>query len=164
MKSLIAFIATIIISTGLAKAQFTTAELQVSGLTCSMCSKATEKTLSTLPFIDHIKADLNHNVFFITFKSNTPVIMAQVMKKVQDAGFSINKLKAAFNFAGVRQNHGTFNYAGQTFIVVNNNNPLQGPVPLTFVDKGYAPASVYKKYTLKATANPAAGKVYRVII
>ncbi|HJP63989.1 MAG TPA: hypothetical protein VJ844_11120, partial [Mucilaginibacter sp.] len=61
MKTLKIFLVLILFSATAAKAQFTKAELQVSGLTCSMCSKATEKSLRTLGFIDDIKADLNRN-------------------------------------------------------------------------------------------------------
>jgi len=59
MKTLKIFLIILITSITAAKAQFTKAELQVSGLTCSMCSKATEKSLRTLGFIGDIKADLN---------------------------------------------------------------------------------------------------------
>jgi copper chaperone CopZ len=85
MKTLKIFIAILAISISAAKAQFIKAELQVSGLTCSMCSKATEKSLRTLPFISDIKPDLNRNMFTITFKANTPVDLEQMSKKVQSA-------------------------------------------------------------------------------
>ena len=61
MKTLKIFILLLVTTISAAKAQFTKAELQVSGLTCSMCSKATEKSLRTLDFIGDIKADLNRN-------------------------------------------------------------------------------------------------------
>jgi copper chaperone CopZ len=147
-----------------AKAQFTKAELQVSGLTCSICSKATEKALRTLGFIGDIKPDLNRNLFVITFKDNTPVNLDQISKKVQNAGFSVNSLKATFNFTDTKLNNNTFNYAGDTFMVVNGaEKALNGPVALTVVDKGFAPSSVYKKYAGQTTDSKT-GKVYRVTI
>lgn len=164
MKSIKILFLLLSLSIGAAKAQFTKAELQVSGLTCSMCSKATEKALRTLDFIGDIKPDLNRNVFVITFKSNTPVNLEQISKKVQNAGFSVNSLKATFNFANVKLNGNSFNYSGDTYLVVNGTGkPLSGPVAVTVVDKGFAPASVYKKYAAQSTGTPA-GKLYRVVI
>jgi copper chaperone CopZ len=152
------------LSIGAAKAQFTQAELQVSGLTCSMCSKATEKALRTLDFIGDVKPDLNRNLFVITFKTNAPVSLEQISKKVQNAGFSVNNLKATFNFANTKISSNSFNYSGDTFLVVGGaDKPLSGLVPVTLVDKGFAPASVYKKYAAQ-NADAKSGRLYRVVI
>src|SRR6185312_14304162 len=141
MKTLKIFIAVLALSISAAKAQFTKAELQVSGLTCSMCSKATEKSLRTLSFISDIKADLNRNVFVITFKKDVPVSLDQISKKVQNAGFFVNNLKATFNFDNVKINNNLFNYGGDSYRLVNaDGKTLTGPVMVTVVDKGFAPA------------------------
>jgi copper chaperone CopZ len=165
MKFLKIFILFLILGTGTAHAQFTKAELQVSGLTCSMCSKATEKALRTLEFVGDIKTDLNHNVFMITFKSGSPVNLGQISKKVQNAGFSVNNLKATFNFSGVKLNSNSFSYQGDTYMIINGvNKPLTGPVAITVVDKGFAPSSVYKKYAGQNLEGVKTGKLYRVAI
>lgn len=164
MKFLKITILLLALTIGSAKAQFTKAELQVSGLTCSMCSKATEKALRTLSFIGDVKPDLNRNVFVISFKSDAPVNLDQISKKVQNAGFSVNNLKATFNFTNQKLSGNSFTYAGDTFLVVNgaDKNPA-GPTAITIVDKGFAPASVYKKYAAQ-TAEAKTGKLYRVTI
>jgi copper chaperone CopZ len=163
MKTLKIFLVIFIASITAAKAQFTKAELQVSGLTCSMCSKATEKSLRTLNFIGDIKADLNRNVFVITFKKDVPVSLDQISKKVQNAGFFVNNLKATFNFDNVKVNNNAFSYGGDSYRLVNGDGKtLAGPVMVTVVDKGFAPASVYKKYnTDKAEAS---GRIYHISI
>lgn len=160
MKTLKIFIFLCAVSISAAKAQFVKAELQVSGLTCSMCSKATEKSLRTLPFISDIKPDLNRNLFTITFKPNTPVNLEQMSKKIQGAGFSINQLKATLDFDKLKVNNNSFNYAGDTFQVLNGaGKSLDGQVAVTVVNKGFAPAAVAKKY------NAAAGnKAYQLVI
>ena len=57
MKKSMLIILTLI--TGMyAKAQFIKAELQASGLTCSMCSFATQKQLKTLSYVDSIGVNL----------------------------------------------------------------------------------------------------------
>lgn len=165
MKFLKIFILSLILGAGTARAQFTKAELQVSGLTCSMCSKATEKALRTLDFVGDIKTDLNRNLFIITFKNASSVNLDQISKKVQNAGFSVNNLKATFNFNAVKLNSNSFNYQGDTYMVVNGaDKPLSGPMAVTVVDKGFAPASVYKKYAGQNPDGVKTGKLYRVII
>jgi copper chaperone CopZ len=163
MKTLKIFIALLFISVSTARAQFTRAELQVSGLTCSMCSKATEKSLRTLHFISDVKVDLNRNVFMITFKKDLPVNLEQISGKVENAGFFVNCLKATFNFDNVKVAGNTFVYSGNTYRLVNGNDkPLSGDVPVTVVDKGFAPASVYKKYNASEKAEN--GRMYHIVI
>lgn len=165
MKFLKIIILLFICGLSTARAQFTKAELQVSGLTCSMCSKATEKALRTLSFISDVKPDLNRNLFVISFKASSPVSLEQISKKVENAGFSVNSLKATFNFAGVKLNSNSFNYSGDTYMVVNGaSKPLNGLIAVTVVDKGFAPASVYKKYAGQNPDGPKTGKLYRVAI
>src|SRR6202012_6028984 len=148
MKTLKIFIVIFITSISAANAQFTKAELQVSGLTCSMCSKATEKSLHTLNFIGDIKVDLNKNVFVITFKKDMPVNLDQISKKVQNAGFFVNSLKVTFDFDKVKVNNNTFVYAGDTYKLINpSDKTLSGPVAVTIVDKGFVSSSAYKKYS-----------------
>ncbi|HVS91048.1 MAG TPA: heavy-metal-associated domain-containing protein [Mucilaginibacter sp.] len=167
MKTLkISIILIAISASTIAKAQFTKAEVQVSGLTCSMCSKATEKSLRTLNFIGDIKADLNKNVFVITFKKETSVDLLLISKKIQDAGFFVNNLKATFDFDNVKVNDNSFSYGGNTYQVVNGNNTksFSGAVVFTVVDKDFAPASIYKKYKPTEIATSGPGHVYHIII
>src|ERR1700761_2744575 len=165
MKTLKIFITLLVLTTGIVRAQFTKAELQVSGLTCALCAKATEKSLKTLPFIGDIKPDLVRNVFVITFKNGLPVNFDLLNKKVQDAGFFVNDLKVTFNFDNTKLSGNQFSYGGDTYQVVNSNNkPLNGQVAVTIVDKGFAPKAVSKKYLgqLADAAKPA--KMYHVAI
>ncbi len=151
MKSFKILLAVLAISISSVKAQFVKADLQVSGLTCSMCSKATEKSLRTLSFISDIKPDLNRNLFVITFKKDAPVNLDAISKKVQDAGFAVNKLTASFNFDNLKINNDYhFNYAGNTYHFLNvKDETLNGLTPITVVDKAFVPASAYKKYAAR---------------
>jgi len=167
MKTLKIVALLLVLSAGAANAQFTKAELQVSGLTCALCSKATDKALKTLPFIGEIKADLSRNVFVITFKSGQPVNFDEMSKKVQDAGFFVNSLKATFNFDNTKVAGNSFTYGGDTFQVISGADKLlAGPVAVTIVDKGFAPKSVSKKYLAQLSNTPATktGRVYHVTI
>jgi len=167
MKTLKIFLILLVFTTGIAKAQFTKAELQVSGLTCALCAKATEKSLRTLPFVGDIKPDLMRNIFVITFKNGQPVSFDQICKKVQDAGFFVNSLKATFNFENVKVANNTFSYGGDTFQLMNGaDKTLNGPVAVTIVDKGFAPRSVSKKYLSQVSNEPPAksGRLYHIAI
>lgn len=153
MKSFKILLAVLAISITSVQAQFVKADLQVSGLTCSMCSKATEKSLRTLTFINDIKPDLNRNLFVITFKKDVPVNLDAISKKVQDAGFSVNKLTASFNFDNLKiDNNFHFNYAGNTYHFLNvKAETLNGITPVTVIDKNFISASTYKKYAAQTT-------------
>ncbi|WP_413669925.1 heavy-metal-associated domain-containing protein [Mucilaginibacter sp. Mucisp86] len=166
MKSLKIFIIIFSLSVTAAKAQFTKAELQVSGLTCALCAKSTEKALRTLPFVGEIKTDLIRNTYLITFKNDVPVNFEQISKKVQGSGFSVNSLKATFNFANTKVAENTFNYGGDTYHLLNAaDKSFTGDVNFTVVDNGFAPKSVSKKYLGQVTdATPASGRVYHLAI
>jgi len=59
--------------------KITQVEMQVTGLTCSMCSQATEKSLRSLPVVAQVTPDLNKNVFLVTFRQNLMKII-QIQK------------------------------------------------------------------------------------
>jgi len=159
---IILFIATITV----AKAQFTKAELQVSGLTCSLCARTTEKSLKALPFVSEIKPDLIRNVYTITFKNDVPVDFEQISKKVKNSGFSVNYLKTTANFDNIKVAGNAFTYGNDTYKLLNADKTLSGQVLLTIVDKGFAPKSVSKKYLGNAPEEAAngAGRTYHVTI
>lgn len=147
LKSVL-LLAAIIISSVTVKAQFIKAELQVSGLTCSMCQLATQKSLKTLSFISEIKPDLNKNLFILTFKPGSSVDLDMIRKKVKDAGFSVNKLVATFNADKLSiTNNFHFNYAGTIYHFMDvPTKTLDGNVRLTVISNGFIPAADYKKY------------------
>ncbi|TFF34057.1 heavy-metal-associated domain-containing protein [Mucilaginibacter psychrotolerans] len=165
MKTLKIYILLFVATVSVAKAQFTKAELQVSGLTCSLCANSTEKAIKALPFVSEIKPDLIRNVFNITFKEGVPVDFEQITKKIKGAGFFVNYFKTTYNFANTTVAENAFTYGGNTYRIVNADKPLNGEVLLTVVDKGFAPNSVSKKYLGKTVDTPAAsGKTYHVAI
>lgn len=127
--------------------QISSAELQVTGLTCSMCSQATEKSLRTLDFIGDVNPDLNRNIFVIDFKKDKNVNIDQIKKKVQDAGFSVGNLTAVFNF-----NNTKVDERGQAIVGTNvyqflntKAKTLNGPVKASVVDKDFVSGSAFKK-------------------
>jgi hypothetical protein len=167
MKTLKIFTFLLLFSAGFAKAQFTRAELQVTGLNCALCAKTTEKSLRALPFIADIKPDLMRNIYAITFKNDQPINFDQISNIVHEENFFISSLKATFNFDNVKVANNYFSYGGDTFELMNRaGKTLNGPVEVTIVDKGFAPRSVSKKYLNPVNSEVPAnsGRVYHVVI
>ncbi|WP_285010092.1 heavy-metal-associated domain-containing protein [Pedobacter faecalis] len=127
--------------------QISSAELQVTGLTCSMCSQATEKSLRTLDFVKNVEPDLNRNVFVLSFDAGKRVNLDKIADKVQDAGFSVGNLAATFNFNQVKVDPSGKALAGsEVYHFVNaKNKVLNGKVKASVVDKGFISNAEYKK-------------------
>jgi len=135
--------------------QISTADLQVTGLTCSMCSNATQKSLETLNFISSVKPDLNKNIFVLTFKKDANINLDLVRKKVQDAGFSVGGLTASFNFNQVKiDDKGQAVVDGNVYRFVNaKSKTLNGTVKASIVDKNFISGSAFKKQATTANSD-----------
>lgn len=135
--------------------KISSADLQVTGLTCSMCSNATQKSLETLNFISSIKPDLNKNIFVLTFKKDANVNLDLVRKKVQDAGFSVGGLTASFNFNDVKvDDKGQAVIDGNVYRFVNaKSKTLNGTVKASIVDKDFVSGSAFKKQATNANSD-----------
>ncbi|MDQ0968809.1 copper chaperone CopZ [Flavobacterium sp. W4I14] len=135
--------------------QISSADLQVTGLTCSMCSNATQKSLETLNFISSVKPDLNKNIFVLTFKKDANINLDLVRKKVQDAGFSVGGLTASFNFNQLKiDDKGQAVVDGNVYRFVNaKSKTLNGPVKASIVDKNFISGSAFKKQATTANSD-----------
>lgn len=141
----------LVISQKLSAQQIAKAELQVTGLTCSMCSQATEKSLRTLDFINSITPDLNRNVFVLTFKKDRNVNLDLIRRKVEDAGFSIGNLSATFNFNNVKvDSKGLAVASGKVYQLSSTKNKvLNGTIKAAVVDKNFVSSSKSKQWASK---------------
>lgn len=137
-----------------ASAQFKSATLQASGLTCAMCSNAINKSLKTLSFISSVESDIKTSSFVINFKEGADINFDQLRKKVEDAGFSVAKLQVVTNFNNVSvQNDQSVTVAGkQLYFMAVKNQQLSGDKVITIVDKNFLPAKEYKKYAAQTKA------------
>ncbi len=134
--------------------EVTDVELQVTGLTCSMCSQATETSLKTLNYVSEITPDLNKNVFVLKIKKDKKVNFDQLQKKVKDAGFSVGKLEATVLFNQVKiDEEGQAVIDGTVYRFTNAKNKLlNGAHKMNVVDKNFVPTSTFKSLseTLKS--------------
>ena len=147
MKNIIASLA-LVMSTFSSFAQFQSASLTASGLTCSMCSKSIFKALEKLPSVKSVDVDIDKSVFEIQFKDDALVQPDDIKKAVTDAGFAVASLqiKARFpklNLAKDAQNI----YAGATYHLLNEGNQANnGDVTFNVVDKNFVTDAAFKKY------------------
>lgn len=148
MKKLLILVVAALFSAG-AMAQFKSAGLQAAGLTCAMCTKAINKSLDQLPFIGSVKADIKTSTFLITFKEGADVDFDVLKKAVEDAGFSVAKLKVTGQFDNVavkNDSHVAIN--GKTFHFLNiQPQTLQGEQTIVLVDKDFVSAKEFKKFS-----------------
>lgn len=145
MKKIL-FIAAVMFSLA-ASAQVTEVSLQASGLTCSMCSNAINKSLKTIGFVEKVDANIKTSTFQVTFKPGSKVDFDQLKKKVEDAGFFVAKLEANIRFDNnVIEADEHLSRNGITFHFLNaKGQTLNGIKTVRIMDKGFVPAKEYKK-------------------
>lgn len=131
------------------QAQFSSANLQAAGLTCAMCSKAINTSLEKLPFIQSVEADIKTSTFKIMFKKEADTDIDALRKAVEDAGFSVAKLKLTGTFNDVKvSNDAHVKLDGKTFHFLNvGNQTLSGEKTLQIADKNFVSAKEFKKYS-----------------
>lgn len=146
MKKLIIIIA--ILFSLPAMAQIKSATITASGLTCSMCSKAIFKSLTKVPFISNIDVDVEKSTYIVHFKDGEKIVLDDLKKAVQDAGFSVANMQVTMSFNNTQVfNDAHVDVDGSTFHFLNvDKQTLQGDKTVTILDKNYATAAVHKKY------------------
>ena len=135
------------------QAQFKSARLQAAGLTCAMCTKAINESLDQLSFIQDIDVDIKNSEFILSFKPGADVDPDVLKKAVEDAGFSIAKLRLTGNFNNVKiEKDKHVNIEGRTFHFLNGAaQTLNGEKTITVVDKYFMPAKDFKKYAASSS-------------
>jgi copper chaperone CopZ len=150
-----------------ATAQFQKAELQASGLTCSMCSNAINKALRTLNFVDTIETDLEKNLFTVSFKESKQVDFDEIRKKVENAGFSVANfwVYTSFDNQQLKANE-PVSLGGLNLQFVNvKDQLLNGEYRVKIIEKNFTLPKEQKKWAGKLASNAAAGhRVYYVTI
>jgi copper chaperone CopZ len=155
MKKILIIIVILFVS-AIANAQIIKAELTATGLTCSMCSKATYKQLISIPQVEKVEPDLNNTAFVLHFKNGSSVDISEIKKKVEDAGFSIGELLVIFNFNNQQaENNGSFKIDNITYTFMDTRpGILTGEVKAKILDKGYVVEKEHKQISKKISKYP----------
>ncbi len=146
MKKILIVIIIILGATSV-NAQITKAELTATGLTCSMCSKATYKQLTSIPEVEKVETDLNKTAFILYFKNGSAVNPGDLKQKVEDAGFSVGELIVVLNFNNQKaENNSSFTQDNITYTFMDTKpSVLAGEVKVKVLDKGFVVEKEYKK-------------------
>lgn len=156
--------------------------IQASGLTCSMCSNAINKSLQALPFVEKTIPNIKNSSFDIYLKKEAIYSFDLIKESVEEAGFSVASFYVTIdmNTAVAAKDQHTL-VDGNLFHFINaNNQPLIGEKKIKIVDKGFVTAKEFKannKYTTlacyatgkastccKVAENNTSTRVYHVII
>jgi copper chaperone CopZ len=140
-----------------ANAQVQKVNLQASGLTCAMCSKAIYKAVSAISFVDTVFVNIEASTYDIRFNKETTPQFDQIAKAVVDAGFSVANLTVMVNFdkQAVDKN-GLFMLDGIQFKLMGPPlASLQGSKKLQLVGKPYMLPKDLKKIPAAQLGNVA---------
>lgn len=153
MKTIFIFIVSLLALSASAQ-QVTKVSLQASGLTCSMCSNAINKSLKSIDYVEKVTPNIETSTFVITFKPGSPVDFEQLKSKVEDAGFFVSKFVATLYFNDVAISKGQpFAVGNKTFRFVNApQQKLNGEKEVRILNKGFVSPKEYKKNPVSATA------------
>jgi len=140
-----------------ANAQVQKVNLQASGLTCAMCSKAIYKAVSAISFVDTVLVNIEASTYDIRFDKETTPRFDQIAKAVVDAGFSVANLTVMVNFdkQAVDKN-GSFTLDGINYKLMGTPPAtLQGSKKLQLVGKQYMLPKDLKKIPVTQLGNVA---------
>ena len=150
-----------------ANAQFISASLEASGVTCSLCSKAIQRALEKVAFVQQVAVDVKMQVYNVTFKKNSIIYFDDIQKAVEDAGFSVASLKVTGNFNNLQlPKDQNIRIGDQTFYFLNGNGQiLDGEKTITLIDKNFLTPKAFKKYSASIRQSTASNiRIYHVII
>lgn len=128
-------------------AGFKSVVVNISGLTCSACSFATQKAIMKLSFVKSVDMDLNSTLAYVSFKDSAHVDINELVKSVYDAGFSVSGVEATFEFDdSIVFNPSGFLYEGDQYSFYEPTDvPIHGEYKILFVGKKMMSKSDFKK-------------------
>jgi hypothetical protein len=140
-------------------------DVGVNGLTCSMCTRSVEMSLSRLDFVDSIAMSLETTEGRIYFRENMPVDFSSIAKAVVNAGFSVRFVRVTFDFRDISINpDGTFHFQDQKFDWLDFKNNPGNPVSRRIVNEHFLPKKDANKWKDKIRrSEPANGNTLHVI-
>lgn len=128
-------------------AQIKKVTIQASGLTCSLCSNAINKSLQSVSYVAKVTPNIKNSTFEIFFKEGASVNFDELKKKVEDAGFFVAQFIVVVDIVSLKVSndaHVEINGVMYHFLNVGNAT-LDGEVSLKLLDKGFVPLKTFKK-------------------
>jgi copper chaperone CopZ len=153
MKKIVGLLLVALLLNTTITAQFNKAQLQASGLTCALCTKAIDNALKKISFVESVAPNIKTSSFTIVFKKDAAVDADALRVAVEDAGFFISKLQLTGFFSNIPVKNDTHvTVDGKTFHFINaKEQVLNGEQTITLVDKLFVPARQFKKMSTATT-------------
>ena len=128
-------------------AQFQSARLQATGLTCALCSKAIHQSLEKLPFVEKVTADIKSSAFSVQFKEGATLSPDELKTAVEDAGFFIGELLLVGKEGNDLPTQSAPFQLGENWYQLLNNKPIRERSAFTWsvIDKGFVTEKMFKK-------------------
>jgi copper chaperone CopZ len=118
-----------------------------------MCSKAIYKALGKVSSVKSVEADIEGSKYHIAFKEGSNIVLDDLKKAVENAGFSVAALQVTAQFPPVTiTNDAHIEYGGSTYHFLNvKDQTLSGEKTFTIVDKKFLPDADYRRYAKLTT-------------
>jgi len=145
--------------------QILSANLQASGLTCSMCSNSIFKALKKVEFVDAVESDVENSTFKLVFKKEIDIDFDEIANAVVGAGFSIAKFTFIFSATDLKiQDKALIDIGGKSFYFINvKDETVNGETELKLLDKQFISPKQYNKVKKKLYSDPSK-RVFNVSI
>ena len=129
-------------------AQFQSARLQATGLTCALCSKAIHQSLEKLPFVEKVTADIKSSAFSIQFKEGSILSPDELKTAVEDAGFFIGELLLEGKWGKDLPSQSIPFQLGENWYQILTSKPVRERSVFSWsvIDKGFVTEKMFKKY------------------
>lgn len=162
MKKILLISVTLLASV-IVNGQIIRAELTATGLTCSMCSKATYKQLTSISEVEKVEPDLNNTAFILYFKNGSSINVNSLKEKVEEAGFAVGELVVVFNFKNQQaENNKSFTQNNITYTFMDTKSGiLAGEAKVKILDKGFVVEKEYKKLSKMVNQYPSYATVIK---
>jgi len=116
-------------------------DVGINGLTCSLCTRSVDRSISRLEFVDSVNMSLENTEGRIYVKDVEVIDLKRITKAITDAGFSVRFVRLQFDFRDTRiDKDGFFSFKGQRYQWLQfKSNTSQNNVALTLINEGFLP-------------------------
>jgi len=139
-------------------------DVGINGLTCSLCARSVDRSISRLEFVDSVTMSLENTEGRIYVKGVELIDMRRIAKAITDAGFSVRFVRLQFDFRDVPvDKDGLFNFKGQRYQWLRfKNTPSLKDVALTLIDEGFLPKKESNQWKKKLGISPDQNILYLI--
>lgn len=131
-------------------------DVGVNGLTCSLCTRSVDRSISRLEFVDSVTMSLENTEGRIYVKDVGAIDLKRISKAITDSGFSVRFVRLQLDVNDIRiDTGGFFSFKGQRFQWLEfKNSALKSEVTLTVIDDGFLPKREANQWKKKLAIMP----------